>query len=70
MPVILTTMKSAMYGWAPQNEARASQRPLPDDALKIVAHSTERMTSLPWRLITLDSSRQEPSGFRLSDQAH
>jgi hypothetical protein len=42
MPVILTTMKGAMYGWAPQNEARASQRPLPDDALKTVAHSTEK----------------------------
>jgi hypothetical protein len=30
----------------------------------------KRKTSLPWRLTSLDPSRQEPSGFRLSDQAH
>ena len=30
----------------------------------------KRRTSLPWRLTSLDPSRQEPSGFRLNDQAH
>ena len=30
----------------------------------------KRRTSLLWRLTSLDPSRQEPSGFRLSDQAH
>ena len=30
----------------------------------------KRRTLLRWRLTSLDPSRQEPSGFRLSDQAH
>ena len=34
------------------------------------AHSTKKEDIVAWRLTSLDPSRQEPSDFRLSDQAH